>query len=345
MRPVTYSVNKHFIPVANKLLVEYPIEAIVEAGIEEIGITYNPGQLEMAKKVLGDGSRWGAKFTYILQDEPLGVANILEVAEEFTNGESFVFNLGDNIFTEGIGQLVDKFESENWDGLVAMVEHEENSRLGVPYFDEEGRLKEYKEKPENPPHKFAVPGIYLASGKIYGAFKGEGRITPSDRGEYEIADLFQWMIDKGMKVGVEEYKGLWLDPGKFGDWLESNQILLDRYAVRQIDGEVDSKSVIEGKVEIGKGSKVIDSKIKGPVRIGEGVTIERSIIGPNTSVYNESSIEGCKIENSVIMGKVVMKEVSKAIDKSIIGRKARVVGNGKEELMELFIGSGGVIKL
>ncbi len=345
MRPVTYSVNKHFIPVANRLLIEYPIETITQTGIKEIGITHNPGQLKMAKEVLGDGSRWGAKFTYILQKEPLGLANIVEVVEEFVDGDSFVFHLGDNIFTDGIVDLVDKFKRENWDGMVSKLEHEENRRMGVPYFDKQGRLQKYVEKPENPPHKFAVPGVYLANAKIFGAFEGKDRIKPSDRGEYEIADLFQWMIDKGMKVGVEEYKGLWLDPGKFGDWLESNQILLDRYVVRHIDGEVDSKSVIKGRVEIGEGSKIIDSKIRGPVRIGENVIVKNSFIGPYTSIYNQSRVEGSRVENTVVMGEVEMEKVSKGIDASIIGKNARVAGNGRKGVMELFVGSGGVLKL
>lgn len=345
MRPVTYSVNKHFIPVANRLLVEYPIKTMVEAGIEDIGITYNPRQLQLAKKVLGDGSEWGAEFTYILQPEPLGLAHIVQVAEDFVNGESFVFHLGDNIFTEGITKLVDKFKKEDWDGLVAMVEHEENTRMGVPYFDDKGRLERYVEKPKDPPHKFAIPGVYLASSKIFGAFSGRGKIKPSARGEYEIADLFQWMIDQGYKVGVEEYDGLWLDPGKFGDWLESNQILLDRYAVRQIEGEVDSKSRIKGRVEVGKESRIINSRIRGPVRIGEDVVVKDSFIGPYTSIYHHSRIEECRIANSVVMEGAELEKVSQPVDTSIIGRNARVVSNGESGMVGLFLGSGGEVKL
>ena len=278
MRPVTYSVNKHFIPVANLLLIEYPIKTLVEAGVTEIGITYNPGQLVLAKEILGDGSDWGAKFTYILQPEPLGLANIVHVAEDFIGDDKFIFHLGDNIFIDGVKELVEKFEKEDFDGLVAKLEHEENKRMGVPYFDEEGRLQKYVEKPEDPPHKFAVPGVYLATAKVFDAFKGKDKIKPSDRGESEIADLLQWMIDKGMKVAVHEYEGLWLDPGKFNDWLESNQIILDRHAVRQIDGEIDSKSVLEGRVEVGEGTVIENSKIRGPVRIGKNVKIKDSFI-------------------------------------------------------------------
>lgn len=345
MRPVTYSVNKHFIPVGNELLIEYPIRALVEAGVKDIGITYNPGQLEHAKKILGDGSEWGAKFSYILQAEPLGLANIVEEARDFIGDDSFIFHLGDNIFLDGVKGLVDKFEDGKWDGLVAKLEHEENSRMGVPYFDKEGNLEKYVEKPENPPHKFAVPGVYLAEPKIFEAFKGKGRIQPSDRGEYEIADLFQWMIDKNMKVGVEEYKGLWLDPGKFGDWLESNQILLDRYAVREIDGEVDSKSSIWGRVEVGDGSRVINSKIRGPVRIGEDVIVKDSFVGPFTSIYDHSRIEDCRVENSVVMGEAELEKVGQQIDSSIIGRNARLVSNGEGDVLSVFLGSGGVVKL
>ena len=162
MRPLTFSTNKHFIPIANKPLLYYPIETIANAGIKEVAITYNPGWLDFVKKRLGSGKRWGLRFTYILQEKPLGLANIFQVCEEFLAEEDFLMHLGDNIFTSGINDLVEHFNKEKPSGLVAIVEHPENSRMGVPYFDKKGGLKRYVEKPKNPPHKFvSVPAIKI----------------------------------------------------------------------------------------------------------------------------------------------------------------------------------------
>lgn len=167
MRPITFSSNKHFIPVANKPLILYPIETVANTGIKEIAITYNPGGLEEAKNLLGDGSQWGITITYVLQEKPAGLANIVEVCEEFVKGDSFVLHLGDNIFVEGINDAFEYFEKNKPNGLVTMLHHPDNRRLGVPYFDENGRLLKYVEKPENPLHDFAIPGLYFADSNFF----------------------------------------------------------------------------------------------------------------------------------------------------------------------------------
>jgi len=204
MRPLTFSSNKHFIPVANKPLILYPIETVAAAGIKDFGITYNPGGLEEAQSLLGNGSQWGINITYILQEKPAGLANIVQVCEEFLAGDSFVFHLGDNIFMDGIKEAVDHFQKEKPNGLVTMMHHRENKRMGVPYFDENGRLIKYVEKPENPPHDFAVPGLYFADSNFFKCFHSVDSIQPSARGEYEIPAAFQWLIDHGFRVDVIE---------------------------------------------------------------------------------------------------------------------------------------------
>ena len=219
--PVTFTANKHFIPVGNKPLIFYPIETIKKAGIVDIAITYNPGQLVFAKKILGSGRAWGVKFTYIEQPEPIGLANVVAVCEEWIGDEPFVYHLGDNIFVDGIIESKEYFEKEKPDGLVVMVHHSENTRLGVPYFDKNNRLIKYIEKPKNPPHDFAIPGLYFGNKNFFKAFHGKDRIKPSDRGEYEIPTAYQWLIDHKYRGDVIEYIGKWLDPGKFGDRLES----------------------------------------------------------------------------------------------------------------------------
>lgn len=341
MQPLTFSLNKHFIPLAGKPLIYYPVETVVEAGIKEIGVTYNPGYLEEAQSILGDGSRWGVKITYILQEKPIGLANIVQVCEDFLDGDSFVFHLGDNIFVDGIKEAVEYFEKEKPNGLVTMLHHPENNRMGVPYFDEKGRLTQYVEKPENPPHDFAVPGVYFGDSNFFKCFKGPDAIKPSARGEYEIPAAFQWMIDQGMRVDVVEYKGKWLDPGKFDDWMEANQFMIDRQVKEnKIESELGSDTTIENRAHIGKNCVIEKTQIRGPVVIGDNVTIKDSFIGPFTAISNDSLVEGTHIENSILMNEVTIKNFSDQIDSSLIGPGSELINSEKpSKMVSFFIGA------
>jgi len=351
MRPLTFSTNKHFIPVANKPLIFYPIETIADAGIKEVGITYNPEGLDEAKSYLGDGSAWGLKITYILQEKPAGLANIVEVCEEFVGGDSFVFHLGDNMFVDGIKEQVEYFQKEKPNGLVTMIHHKENRRMGVPYFNDEGRLIKYVEKPENPPHDFAVPGVYFGDSNFYKCFKGPNRIKPSERGEYEIPTAFQWLIDNGFRVDVMEYKGKWLDPGKFDDWILANQYILENKLKEVSSSKVDPSSKIEGKVSIGQDCMIINSKIVGPSVIGDNVTITDSQVGPLTSVADGCEILGSAVSNSVLMKGVKLLNVkSHPVENSLIGTDSEVKGNppaggGRGAVTSLFVGEKCKIQL
>jgi len=333
MRPLTFSTNKHFIPIANKPLIFYPIETIANSGIKEIGITYNPTYLEEVKNVLGDGSRWGLKFTFVLQEEPKGLANIFQVCEEYIDGDSFVMHLGDNIFVDGIKDLVAHFEKNQPDGLVAMVHHKENTRLGVPYFDKEGHLVDYVEKPENPPHDFAVPGIYFFSNAVFECFRGSDAIKPSERGEYEISAPYKWLIEKGKRVDVLEYKGTWLDPGKIDDWLDANHYFLEK--------------TLGDKISQGENVEIRNSKIKGPVIIGDKVIIENSEIGPFVSIGNGCEIINSNISESVLMEGVSLSGISEhPLEKSLLGTDTKVIGrDGKGAKTELFVGEKCRIQL
>ncbi len=345
MRPVTFTANKHFIPVGNKPLIFYPIETVTKAGITDIAITYNPGQLEYVQSVLGDGRAWGAKFTYIEQPAPIGLANIIQVCQDWVGNDMFVCHLGDNIFLDGIKTAKEYFESQKPDGLVVMVHHPENSRMGVPYFDKKNRLIKYVEKPKNPPHDFAIPGLYFGNKNFFKSFVGPDKIKPSARGEYEIPSPYQWLIDHKYRVDVIEYVGSWLDPGKFGDWLETNQHLLDVTSTRSIQSQPDKASKIEGRVEIGTECQIINSVIRGPVSIGNNVTIKNSFIGPYTSIFNSCQIDACHIENSVLMESVTCKNLSKPIDSSIIGPNSEITSNSNQTFHQLFVGEMGKITL
>lgn len=347
MRPMSFYVNKHFIPVANKPLIYYPVETVAEAGIKEVGITYNPGSLEMVQSYLGDGSRWGLKFTYILQESPRGgLADLVRVSEAFVGDDLFFLHLGDNIFSEGIKFLVKRFAKGDINGLITMVKFKDNRRLGVPVFDKNGKLVDYLEKPENPPNQFAVPGIYFLDKNAFGCFKGKDKISPSERGELEIKSIFMWLIHHGYNVEVKEYKGKWLDPGKFDDWIDSNQYLLDISVQPRMESKVDDSSKIKGRVYIGQNCIIKNSEIRGPVSIKDGVSIIDSYIGPYTSIDENCLIEGSRIENCVLMTGVKILKVKEQIDNSLIGPDAEITGNGGHRAcFEFFVGERANIKL
>lgn len=346
MRPLTFSTNKHFIPIANKPLIFYPIEAVAEAGIKDAVITYNLGGLDEAKEILGDGSKWGLKFTYILQEKPLGLANIFQVCEEYLNGDSFVLHLGDNIFVDGIKKQVEYFLKEKPNALVTMVKHKDNKRLGVPFFDENGKFIKYVEKPENPPNDFGIPGLYFFDREVFKCFKGEGAIEASERGELEISAPYNWLIDHGFRVDAIEYKGVWMDPGKFDDWLLANKYLLENKMEELRESEAD-KCEIEGKVSIGTGCKISKSKIKGPTVIGDNVVIETSEIGQYASISDGSEIRNSRVENSVLMKGVKIENVKDhPITESLIGTDTQVSGaNGHNPKTSLFVGEKCKIRL
>jgi glucose-1-phosphate thymidylyltransferase len=346
MQPLTFSTNKHFIPIANKPLIYYPIETIVQAGIKNIAITYNPGWLEMVKSFLGDGSKWGVKFTYIIQKEPLGLANIFQVCEEYLGGEPFLMHLGDNIFVNGIKKQVEYFNKKKPNALAVIARHPENTRMGVPYFDKKGKLIRYVEKPKTPPNDLAVIGVYLFDNTVFKCFRGKDKIKPSKRGEFEIGFPYQWLIDHGYRVDTMEYRGKWLDPGKFDDWLEANQYLLDTKTQGKLKSKVDGTNHIGNRVDMGKRCKVRNSEIRGPVSIGDDVTIIDSYIGPFTSVSDNCIIEGSHVENSVLMNGVIIRNIKQPVNESLIGTDAEVLkGDGPTHWLKLFIGEKSKIKL
>ncbi len=345
MQPLTFSMNKHFIPLANKPLIFYAIETVTEAGVKEIGINYNPGQLEEIKSWLGDKNRWGVKFHFILQDRPAGLAHIIQVSQDFLKGEKFIMHLGDNIFYGGIRSLVDYFLKNKLNALVPMLHHQENSRMGVPYFDKKGRLVKLVEKPKNPPHDLAIPGLYLFDSNVFKCFSGKDSIKPSARGELEIVSPFQWLIDRGYRVEAKEFSGIWKDPGKFNDWLDTNQFLLDKEIQTNLKSKLGRNTKTEGRIKIGKGCKIRNSFLRGPIIIGDKVIIENSFIGPYSSIWDEVKIIDAKMENCVLMKRVLIQEPTKPLDTCLIGEESIIQGgNGVNGTAELFIGNRCSVK-
>ena len=337
MRPITFSENKHFILLAGKPLIFYPIETVAEVGIKEVAIVYNPGWLDLVKSVLGDGSKWGLSFTYVLQESPKGLPNIFQVCEKFVAGDKFLMHLGDNIFVDGIKEMVKFFEKKNIDGMVTKMKHPENWRLGVPVFDKDGKLTDYLEKPKNPPNEYAIPGLYFFDSVVFKCFDGKDAIQPSERGEYEIYGPYKWLMKHGYQVEVVDYTGKWLDPGKFDDWIPANQYLLDRNATLSVKSDLPKDVIISGRVIIGKDCKISNSEIRGPCIIGDGVAINNSFIGSYSSIGDACRIEGSSIENSILMKNCLVSCLPKMIDKSIISSDVEIVDSGNNYDKKLFI--------
>ena len=326
LRPLTFTSNKHLLPIANKPLLLYPFENIVKVGIKNIGIIVNETRPAI-EGLLGDGSKWGVKVSYIDQPEPLGLAHVVKISQKFLGKSPFVYHLGDNIFSDGgIKEPFDHFMHTKTDAVLTIVKHSENFRLGVPFFNKAGKLIRIVEKPKNPPNKFGVPGLYMFNHKVFKAFKGKDAIKPSARGELEIVDLYNWMIKNGYRVEVAEFKGEWRDPGKFDDSLEANRLILSTQLKTNIKGKVDKSTTISGKVEIGAGSRIINSQIIGPVSIAKNVSIKDSFIGPHVSIADNCEIFHSRLENSILMRDIHIINVKKKIEASMIGKHTYITG-------------------
>ncbi len=342
MRPITFSTNKHLIPLANKPLIFYPLETIAASGIKDVGIVYNPGQLAEFQNCLGDGRRWGVKLTYVLQEKPIGLANIIYSARRFIGRDKFLLHL----FHGDIRPLVEKFAASDLDGLLTVVHHPENRRLGVPFFDKKGRLLRLVEKPANPPHDLAIPGLYFAGQRALDCFRGPEAIEPSARGEYEITDVFQWLIDRHYRVETMVFEGVWRDPGKFDDWLETNRFLLDRLTGSEISSRLGKDVKVTGAVKIGRHCRIKSSVLKGPLVIGDRVCLEDAVIGPHVSIDDDCAIAGSRLANTILMKKVSLDHLSRPLNNSLIGEESRLFGNTQSpKSEEMFVGSCCVLKL
>ncbi len=321
LRPITYTINKHLIPLANKPMIFYAIEKLAAVGVKEIGISMNPGETELQKAV-GDGARWGVKIVYIEQKGgPLGIAHVVNNAKDFLGDEPFIFYLGDNIILGSLQRFVEKFEKEKLNCVLALSKVRDPQRFGVPEIAN-GRIVRVDEKPSEPKSDYAVTGIYVYDNTFFEAF---AHIKPSVRGEYEISDIHTWLIENGKAVGYEEITGWWKDTGKPEDLLEGNQLLLNEMPDEGREGaEIDPTAIIQGKVSIGKGTVVGPRVlIRGPVAISENCRIENSYVGPYTSLGKGVEIYNTEIEHSVVFDDVDIN-CSKRIVDSLIGMNATI---------------------
>ncbi|HEU4886633.1 MAG TPA: glucose-1-phosphate thymidylyltransferase, partial [Thermoanaerobaculia bacterium] len=259
MRPLTYTSAKQLIPVANKPVLVYGIEAIVGAGIEEIAIILSPETGPEIRECIGDGSRYGARITYIEQDAPRGLAHAVLTAEPFLGDSPFVMYLGDNLLQHGITPLVEEYRRLECNSEILLTKVANPSQFGVAELEGE-RVVRLTEKPPEPKSDLALVGVYMFDQHIFEAARA---IKPSKRGELEITDAIQWLLDNGYSVHPHIVKGWWKDTGKIEDMLEANRTVLDTFE-NDVRGEVVGESHIEGKVVVEEGAQIVDSVVRGP---------------------------------------------------------------------------------
>jgi len=338
LRPITHSQQKQLIPIANKPVLFYAIEDVIEAGAKDVGIIVGPNKDQIIETV---GSKeWDANIEFIFQGDPAGLAHTILVAEDFLGDEEFVMYLGDNVIKGGITRQSSVFRDLAPDSLVLLTEVEEPQRFGVADLDEEGRVKRLVEKPKVPPSNYALVGIYFFKPLIIEACKN---IKPSWRGELEITDAIQWLIDNGHRVEASIVDGWWKDTGKSEDILEANRLILDE--IKSKNEGVVRESRVFGRAIIGKGCIIENSTIKGPCILGEGCRIRRSYIGPYTAINMNCDIEGTEIEDSVVMEECSISNAGR-ITESLIGKNVNIRENGQRPMgHRLIIGDNSEILL
>jgi glucose-1-phosphate thymidylyltransferase len=323
LRPITHTSAKQLVPVANKPVLFYGLEAIRDAGVTDVGIIVGDTAAEIEAAV-GDGSALGINVTYIRQDAPLGLAHCVLIARDYLGDDDFVMYLGDNLLEQDLRSFVDAFERARSspqppNAQILLKRVADPHRFGVATLDDDGHAVQLVEKPEVPPSDLALVGVYLFDRTINDAVRA---IRPSARGELEITDAIQWLISNGYRVRTELLTGWWIDTGKLTPLLEANRLLLDKLEAR-IDGVVDVDSVIDGKVVIEQGAQIRSSTIRGPVAIGADTVIADSFVGPYSAIGANCKVEGSEIEHSVVMNDSIVTGIARLED-SLIGREAVV---------------------
>ncbi|YAF97650.1 MAG: glucose-1-phosphate thymidylyltransferase [Nodularia sp. CChRGM 3473] len=344
LRPLTYTGAKQLVPVANKPILWYGIEEMVAAGITDIGIIISPETGAEVQSKTGNGELFGAKITYILQDQPAGLAHAVTVARPFLADSPFIMYLGDNLIQQGdLSYFLQEFIQQQPEALILLREVVNPSAFGVAKVDDTGRVLELIEKPKVPPSNLALVGVYFFSPIIHDAIS---LIQPSNRGELEITDAIQCLIDQQKQVVACKLYGWWLDTGKKDDLLEANRLILDTCLKTSNLGEVDPKSQIIGRVQIGTNSQIINCTIRGPVVIGSDCYLENCFIGPYSSIANHTTLIDTDLEHSVILEGAKIVGINQRIIDSVIGQRAQLtIAPRRPKAIRFLIGDDCQIEL
>jgi len=325
LRPLTATGAKQLVPVANKPVLFYALEQMVAAGITDIGIITGDTAAQV-EEALGDGSVFGARFTFIHQDAPLGLAHAVATGASFLGDARFCMYLGDNFLRHGITEHVERYRRNGANAQILLKRVEDPSALGVAVLDETGHVQRLVEKPATPVSDLAVIGVYFFGPEIH---EITSKLAPSARGELEITDAIQGLIDAGYTVDSSVIDDVWIDTGKKDDMLEANRVVLSTVTGR-IDGCVDAGSTVAGEVVVEEGARIVKSTVRGPVVIGAGTRVENAFVGPFTAIGDRCEIVDCEIEHSIVMNDSTVRNIQLRISDSLIGKE--VVVERREEM-------------
>jgi len=319
LRPITHTSAKQLVPIANKPILFYGLEAIRDAGIVDVGIVVGDTHREIEAAV-EDGSSFGLKVTYIRQHAPLGLAHAVKIAGEYIGKEPFVMYLGDNLIMGGITDFVSEFQKNRPSAQILLARVSNPSEFGVAELSG-GHVTRLEEKPEHPKSNLALVGVYMFDAEVFEAVEN---ITPSLRNELEITDAIQYLIDQGLKVRAHEVVGWWKDTGKLDDILEANRMILETIDPA-IEGQVDGASRLDGNVVVAEGAVVEGSVLRGPLVIGKRSRISRSYIGPFTSIYHDVTIQNAEIEHSIVLENSKIANLGHRMERSLVGKDVEIV--------------------
>jgi glucose-1-phosphate thymidylyltransferase len=341
LRPITHTSAKQLVPVANKPVLFYGIDALVEAGIKEIGVIIAPETGDEIRLAAGDGSDFGARITYIEQEAPLGLAHAMLTAEEYLGRSPFVMYLGDNLLRDGITDLVEVFRRSEPDALILLTHVDDPSSYGVAELNGE-RVIRLIEKPKHPPSDLALVGVYMFTPSI---FEAAHSIKPSARGELEITDAIDTLIESDRRVESHIVRGWWKDTGRLEDMLEANRLVLEDIEPR-IDGELDSESRVEGRVAIEKGAKLERTVVRGPAIIGAGTRLTDSYIGPYTAIDRDVVITGSEVEHSIVLAGSSIRDLHARMEASLLGKNVSLSrSEGMPKTLRFLVGDNADISI
>ncbi len=319
LRPITFTSAKQLVPVANKPVLFYGIEAMAAAGIREVGIIIAPETGDEIRAAAGDGSQFGVSITYVVQDEPAGLAHAVLTAEPFLGDAPFVMYLGDNLLQGGMEDLVDAFREHAPEALILLTPVPDPQNYGVAELGPDGGVLRLVEKPAEPATDLALVGVYMFTPLIHEAARS---IQPSARGELEITDAIQWLVDGGLRVEPHVVRGWWKDTGRLDDMLEANRLILDT-VVRSVDGSLDDAQV-DGRVVVEPGAVLERATVRGPAIIGAGAVVRDSYIGPYTAVGRNCVIERAEVEHSILLEGSSVRGLDGRMESSLLGRDVAI---------------------
>jgi glucose-1-phosphate thymidylyltransferase len=331
LRPITFSMAKQLVPVANKPILFYGLEDIAEAGIEDVAIIIAPATGDEIRTTVGDGSRFGLNVEYVVQDEPLGLAHALKMALPFVGGDDVLMYLGDNLVKQGVADIVHDYKRDRPNCQILLTKVADPREFGVAALGPSGEVVRLVEKPKNPPSDLALVGVYLFDETVAEAIES---IRPSARGELEITDAIQYLVESGREVRPSLVTGWWKDTGKKEDLLHANELVLD-----DLDSDISGELIggeVRGALRVGRGSTLIDCAITGPVVIGDDVHLTRVTIGPNTAIGNRCRMSDASVEESIVMEDAEVH--GWRIRSSLLGRQARLQGAAPVGYVEMILG-------